>query len=101
MWGDCVTPAGIPTIGCIGPLFSIGLTWAITLISVVSLFMIIFAGIKYITSGGGKGVEEAKNILTYAIIGFLVVLFAYFIVSIISTLTGARCILTFGFTSCR
>lgn len=96
MWGNCVTSAGIATLGCIVPIYQLVLGIALNLIGTVSLFMIIFAGIKYITSGGGKQVDEAKNILTYAIIGLLVVLLATFIIGLIAGISGVSCIMTFG-----
>jgi len=98
---DCVTDKGIPTLSCIGPLFQIALGTALNLVGLVALLMIIIAGIMFITSGGGKQVEQAKNMLTYAIIGLIVVLLAYFIISLIAGLTGVTCILTFGTTSCQ
>lgn len=88
---------GIVTLGCLPALYKLAIGLAINFIGIVSLFFIIFAGIKYITSGGGKQVEEAKNILTYAIIGLVVALLALFIVTTIAGLTGMTCIMTFGF----
>ena len=97
MWGSCVTSAGIATLSCATAIYKLTLGIALDLIGTVSLFMIIFAGIKYITSGGGKQVEEAKNIFTYALIGLIVVLLAYTIVNFIAGIAGVRCILFFGF----
>lgn len=88
---------GIVTLACAPALYKLALGIAINLIGIVSLIMIIFAGIKYITSGGGKQVEEAKNILTYAIIGLIIVLIAGFIIHTIAGITGVTCIMTFGF----
>lgn len=102
MWGNCVDKAtGIPTIGCIVPLYQIALGAALSLIGTVSLFLIIAAGIKFITSGGGKQVDEAKNMLTYAIIGLVIVLVSIFIINLIAGITGVTCIMSFGFSSCH
>ena len=89
---------GVATIGCIIPLVIRLIGAAIGFAGTVSLLLIIAAGIKYITSGGGKAVDEAKNMLTYAIIGLVVVLLSVFIVNIISYITGVPCLRTFGFT---
>ena len=44
--------------------------------------MIIFSGIRYITAHGDKGqVESAKNTLIYSIVGLVVAIIAYAIVS--------------------
>lgn len=56
------------------------------LITVVtlSLFFLIFGGIKWITSGGDKSkVDSARKTIIYAIIGLIVAFSAYFIVSLV------------------
>lgn len=55
---------------------------------IIIFIMIIVAGFMFI-KGGKKGTEESKNILTSAIIGFLVMFAAYWIVQIIKVVTGA------------
>lgn len=52
-------------------------SWVVGLISVI---MIIYGGFKYVTSAGGSGVEDAKKVILYAIIGLVVVAFAQVIV---------------------
>lgn len=86
----------VPDIGCIIPYVTRYTAIAVGLIGTVSLFLIIAAGIKYVTSGGGKAVEEAKNMITYAIIGLVIVLLSFFIVNIIAYFTGVSCIANFG-----
>lgn len=47
------------------------------IVGVLSVAMIIFGGIRYITSGGDKKrIESAKNILIYSITGLIVALVA-------------------------
>lgn len=99
MFNNC-TKGGILTLDCIVPFYRLALGLALDFVGIVSLILIIVAGIRFITSGGGKEVEAAKNMLTYAIVGLVVVLLAYFIVSLIAGVTGVRCILFFGATSC-
>jgi len=53
---------------------------------------IIFAGFKII-SGGSKGYEEAKNIITIAVTGFLIMFAAYWIVQIVEVVTGVPILL--------
>jgi hypothetical protein len=52
--------------------------------------MIIWGGLKYITSGGDSGnVTGAKNTILYAIIGLIIVALAQFIVRfVLSKTTG-------------
>jgi hypothetical protein len=51
------------------------------IVGVIAVFMIIFGGLKYITSGGDSGnVSGAKNTIIYALIGLVIVALAQFIV---------------------
>lgn len=51
---------------------------------VMAIIVIIFGGIKYITSGGDPGkTANAKNTIIYGIIGLLVVIFARIMVGIV------------------
>ena len=53
-------------------------------VGVVSVFMIIFSGIRYTTSGGDAGnVKKAKDTLLYAIVGLVVSIMAYAIVNFV------------------
>lgn len=55
-------------------------------VGIVSVIMIIFGGLKYITSGGDSGnVGNAKNTILYAIIGIVIVALAQFIVRFVLT----------------
>lgn len=50
-------------------------------VGIVAVLMIIFAGFKYITSGGkGDSVSGAKNTILYAVIGLVIVALAQVIV---------------------
>lgn len=56
------------------------------LVGIVSVIMIIWAGFRYITSGGESGnVSGAKNTLIYAIVGLIIVALAQFIVHFVLT----------------
>lgn len=53
------------------------------------IFLVIIAGYQWLSSGGDKaGVTAAREKLTYAITGLVVVVAAFAIVSIIGTLMG-------------
>ena len=50
-------------------------------VGIVSVVMIIYAGFKYVTSGGeSSSVSGAKNTLVYAIVGLIIVVLAQLIV---------------------
>ncbi|RJQ24473.1 hypothetical protein C4577_07880 [Candidatus Parcubacteria bacterium] len=92
------TPANIPS----GPdTLSRLLTTGYALLAVagitLSLIFIIYAGVVWITSGGNKeGVEKAKQTLTYAIIGLLVIVFSFVIINIIGQVIGAKFLMEIG-----
>jgi len=50
---------------------------------------LLFGGFKYITAGGDeKAVDSAKRMLTNAVVGMIIIAFAYFIVGIIGKVLG-------------
>ncbi|PID30847.1 hypothetical protein CSA80_03730 [Candidatus Saccharibacteria bacterium] len=55
-----------------------------TIVGVVAVIMIIWGGLRYITSGGDSGkISNAKNTIIYALIGLIVVALAQFIVKFV------------------
>ncbi|HEY1645190.1 MAG TPA: hypothetical protein VGF75_02275 [Candidatus Saccharimonadales bacterium] len=55
-------------------------------VGVISVIMIIVAGFKFITGGGGaNGTASARNTLIYAVVGVIVAVLAQFIVHIVLT----------------
>jgi len=50
------------------------------LAGIIVVIMIIWAGIKYITAGGGKGMETAKNALIAALVGLMIIALAWAII---------------------
>ena len=67
------------------------ITGAISLAGIILLFMLVGGGISII-SGAGKSdpqsVEKGKKAATSALIGFIVVFSAYWIVKLIESITG-------------
>ncbi|MFZ1249815.1 MAG: pilin [Candidatus Saccharimonadales bacterium] len=55
-----------------------------SLVGVIAVIMIIWGGMRYITSGGDSGkVTNAKNTIIYALIGLVVVALSQFIVKFV------------------
>ena len=106
-WNSCsYTYQGqkIPQLTCIPVLVKTLVYWGVVFAGVVAVFMIIFSGYRFMTSGGDpKGVEDARKTATYAIIGLILVFLSFFIVRTIGTITGvdAACINGIGFDSCN
>ena len=59
------------------------------LVGVLAVIMIIFGGLKYITSGGDSNkITSAKNTIIYALIGLVIVALAQFIVRFVLSKAG-------------
>lgn len=102
MWpADCIEN-DVPKLTCIPTVFQNLVSWALILAGVVAVFLIVISGYKFINSGGdAKQVEGARQTLTYAIIGLLIVFLSFFIINVISGVTGVECIKIFGFSHCQ
>ncbi len=79
-------PAGIPKGGITVTSSVIGNAVTIMLIiaAILSLIFLILGGIRWITSGGDKQkVASARSRITYAIVGLVVAMGAFFIINVI------------------
>lgn len=57
--------------------------------ALIALFFLIVGGIRWITSGGDKSkVESARNTIIASVIGLIIALLAYFIITIVLGLFG-------------
>lgn len=89
------------SFGCIPGLVIQVLNFAMAAGGTVALLIIVFGGYKLLTSGGDpKQVEGARQTITYAIIGLVIVFLSYAIINYVGYLTGATCITGFSFTAC-
>lgn len=96
------TVSYIPKIECIPVFFAEIVYWAFILAGSLAVVIIIWAGIKYIRSGGDqKQVQSARSTLTFGIVGLIIVLASVFIVNIVAYVSGANCIKRFGFRTCE
>jgi hypothetical protein len=83
----------IGTSVSIGDLISTLLTVSITIAGIIILFLFLFGGISII-AGAGKNnpesVEKGKKAITSAVIGFIVVFAAFWIIQLIELMTGSN-----------
>ena len=106
-YDDCaVTTAGtqVLTLACIPTLVRNIITFGLDLVGAVCLIIIIFSGIKFILARGDpKEIILAKNALIYAVVGLLVVLLAFLVVNVISTVANVPCInyILSDFSNCK
>lgn len=92
----------VATLNCIPAVFQNIVYAAFIFAGIAALIFIIISGIKFLTSGGDpKQVEGARNTMTYAIIGLVVILLSFAILNFISDITGVQCIKIFGFGNCH
>ncbi len=84
------SPIGQGEFG-LAKLVSIILSNAITIAGIIMLFLMVGGGIGVI-AGAGKGSPETaakgRQAVTSAVIGFIIIFAAYWIIQIIETLTG-------------
>ncbi|OGV89593.1 hypothetical protein A2Z41_02595 [Microgenomates group bacterium RBG_19FT_COMBO_39_10] len=74
------------------------LNLAIRLAGIATFIMIILGGFKWLTAGGDpKAVESARNTITYAILGLVLIIIAWFILKFIADFTGVEGLLKFKF----
>lgn len=75
--------AGIPT-GTADNLLKSGLNLAYFLAGAIAVIVIVVAGINYVLSSGDAGrVAKAKNLITYSIVGLVVIMTAFIITNFV------------------
>lgn len=96
-FGPSDTPTDIPypdtfkgfSFGTLGTVIETAIPFLLVFAGVGLLLMILSAGFALLTSGGDpKRLETGKQRLTYAVIGFIVVFAAYWIVQLVARIFG-------------
>jgi hypothetical protein len=86
---------GVATLQCIPAVFSNVVRAALIFAGAVAVILIIYGGIRLIYSGGdAKQVQGARQIITYAIIGLILILSAFGIILLIGYLTNTTTCIT-------
>lgn len=88
----CAQANGTPsTIFATGGVFSIIANVLIFLVGAIAVIYLIIGGLRYVTSGGdAKAVSAAKDTILYAVIGIVVAVVSYALVSfVLSSLAKA------------
>jgi len=103
-WDDCLKEGGkkVATLDCVPIVVKNVIDAAFVFAGIIAVILLIYFGIRLvISSGDPKQVEGARKIMTYTIVGFLIILLSYTILKLIANVTGVECILNFGFTTCQ
>jgi uncharacterized membrane protein len=91
--GDCLQLTDGSTVSSVyntpATLVNTVVTNLFAITGLVLFIMIFIAGFKFVTKGK-DGMEDAKKIMTNALIGFIVMFSAYWIIQIVSLLTGVN-----------
>jgi quinol-cytochrome oxidoreductase complex cytochrome b subunit len=86
--GDAITP-GIGWASNIGSLINTALNLVMVVALLLVFLYLILGGIQWITSGGDKGkTEEARNKITAAVIGIIILAAAYALVTFVAYILG-------------
>ena len=89
-WGDKGVNTAFPSLG---KLVSILLSNAYILAGVIFFFLLIGGGLMVIVNAGkdnSEGVGKGKQAITVAVVGFIIIFASYWIIKIISALTGVN-----------
>ncbi|MFA6017063.1 MAG: hypothetical protein WC744_03175 [Patescibacteria group bacterium] len=85
-WGDCVVD-GVPTLKCLEIVFGNILFMSSFFIIVVLFIMFVVGSFRYLTSfGNAERIKKAQGTLKFALIGFILFVSAFLILTIIQTL---------------
>lgn len=94
--GDCLQLSNGQSIASVytDPAFLVNLIVRNVFVfaGILLFFLIILAGYKFVL-GGKKGAEDAKKIATNAIVGFVIMFTAYWVVQLIKIITGVEILL--------
>lgn len=84
-------PSFLRDLPGVGTLVSILVSNIIVIAGIVFIFLIIYAGLEMITGAGdAQKNAHARDVLTAAVIGFIIVVLAWFIVRVIETSLGVN-----------
>lgn len=72
-------------------IIQVAITLILIIATIAALGVIIFAGIRWIASGGDKEkLQGARNMITYALVGLVVIFLSYFIINTIGSFFGVK-----------
>ncbi len=78
-----------PSLACLIQIVVNIINFALMFLGVVTLLMLLFGAIKFITSSGDpKAIQGAQKTMTYAIIGAIVVMMAFVLINIVTNALG-------------
>lgn len=92
------------SLNCVFPLAANIVSMLLTFSGAVAIVLIIYSGIKFmLSSGDPKQIQGARSILTYAVLGLVLIFSSFAIIIFIANTTRVACIdpnQGFSFTNC-
>jgi len=86
--GGAATPNAAAQ-GTLGDNITLIINYFLGLLGLIAVAFLIYAGILMVTAGGEEGnVEKAKKIITFAVIGIVIIVLSYTIVGFIANILG-------------
>ena len=83
-------PTGV-NITDVGRLISAAVSFLLILSALAAFLYLVLGGLQWITSGGDKaGMEAARNKITHAIVGLVIVAAAYAVMTLVSNFLGIQ-----------
>ena len=91
-WDGCTHGVNdAASIECLECIFQGLINVALSVGSLAALVMLILGGFKYLTAGGDpKKAQSAANTLTFAVLGVVLMILAWFILLFIENFTGVN-----------
>ena len=100
-WPESCLDGEVAKLTCIPFLFQNLVRGVLIFAGIAAVIIIMLAGFKFINSSGDpKQAEGARNQLMFGILGLVIILLSFGIISVISVMTHTPCITTFGFGNC-
>lgn len=82
---------GVATLRCIPVVLQNIINFLLFFAGIVAVFLIVFSGIRFVTSSGDpQKIESARKTFFYAIIGLVVIALSFVVIVFISSFTGVR-----------
>lgn len=73
----------------LGSIIGAVVTFLLIVVAIISLFYLIYGGLRWVTSGGDKGkVDEARKTVIAAIVGLVIAFLAFFIINVVLSFFG-------------
>ncbi|MBI5045249.1 MAG: hypothetical protein HZC02_04945 [Candidatus Levybacteria bacterium] len=94
---DGIKTGGLESGGAGQQVLQFGVSAFFFTAALLSVIMIMYGGIRWITAGGDKTkVQTARSTITYAIIGLVIVMAAFLIITLLSRILGFHLLYTPG-----